>query len=111
MTMEGREHDREMCQCDRPIVDAVDLYDTPRSRGKQSRRQPRDHQRGQQHGKTGAQKVGFLMVWHTCCGQYSRAARNRAGTHYVGYCPRCGSRVDARIGPEGTHRRMFRTTG
>lgn len=53
----------------------------------------------------------FLMIWYTCCGQYGRATRNLEGSHYVGHCPRCSRRIQARIGPDGTRRRAFRTTG
>ena len=49
----------------------------------------------------------WLMVYFECCHTYGRLNRNREGTQYRGRCPRCGSRVSARIGDEGTGRRMF----
>ena len=49
----------------------------------------------------------FLMVWFRCCHVYGRLSRNGLGTHFVGRCPRCGSRVSARIGDGGTDRRIF----
>lgn len=49
----------------------------------------------------------FLMIWFRCCHAYGRLARNRAGTHYEGRCPRCAAPVSVRIGHGGTERRMF----
>ncbi|MHC4808791.1 MAG: hypothetical protein ACYTEV_00280 [Planctomycetota bacterium] len=49
----------------------------------------------------------FLSVWYSCCHAYGRLERDASGTRYVGRCPRCGSRVQARIGTGGTNRRMF----
>jgi hypothetical protein len=34
--------------------------------------------------------------------------RNLDETAYVGHCPRCGARVQALIGPDGTDQRIFR---
>jgi len=49
----------------------------------------------------------FLSVYYRCCNTYGRMYRNAAGTEYEGRCPRCGTRVSARIGAEGTSRRTF----
>jgi len=51
----------------------------------------------------------WLGVWFTCCHTYGRIGRNKSGTMYVGYCPRCGTRVRAIIGEGGTSKRFFRT--
>ena len=50
----------------------------------------------------------WLMIYFECCHAYGRAYRNREQTLYVGRCPRCGARVQARIGPNGTSSRLFR---
>lgn len=49
----------------------------------------------------------FLSVWFRCCHTYGRMYRNRDETAYEGRCPRCNTRVNALIGPNGTDRRLF----
>lgn len=49
----------------------------------------------------------FLGVQFACCDVYSRVYANRAGTEYVGHCPRCAKRVRFEIGPGGSDSRFF----
>ena len=49
----------------------------------------------------------WIAIRWRCCGAYSRAYRNRAGTAYEARCPRCGTATRATIGPGGTDARFF----
>jgi hypothetical protein len=50
----------------------------------------------------------FISIFFECCGAYARVYKNKAGTHYVGWCPRCTRQVRLKIGPGGTDQRVFR---
>jgi hypothetical protein len=54
-----------------------------------------------------AEKRKFLGVHFQCCNVYARVYINRQQTAYEGRCPRCGKRVDVKIGPGGTDNRFF----
>jgi len=55
-------------------------------------------------------RAKFLSVWFRCCHTYGRMNQNAQGTAYEGRCPKCGSKVQAAIGPGGTTRRAFEAT-
>jgi len=82
------------------VADPQDIVDID-----ELRRQYPDLNRDSTTGKGPARR--FLAVWFRCCHMYGRLYRNAAGTRYEGRCPRCGVRVGARIGPDGTSQRTF----
>jgi len=49
----------------------------------------------------------WLAVNWKCCSAYSRVYRNRSGTAYEGYCPKCGKALRVKIGENGTSHRFF----
>ena len=55
-----------------------------------------------------AEKRKYLGILFECCNVYTRIYKNKAGTHYVGYCPKCLKKVRLKIGKGGTEQRFFR---
>ena len=49
----------------------------------------------------------FLGIRFACCDVYTRVYVNRAETAYEGCCPKCGRRVNIKIGEGGTDNRFF----
>lgn len=58
---------------------------------------------------SGANKGGkpYVGVIFKCCRIYSRIYLNRAGTAFVGWCPRCGAKMELKISPHGSKSRFF----
>ena len=54
-----------------------------------------------------AEKRKFLGVIFQCCKVYARLYINEKKTAYSGLCPRCGKRLELKIGPHGTDSRFF----
>ncbi|MFW5858318.1 MAG: hypothetical protein ACOCX4_10590 [Planctomycetota bacterium] len=52
----------------------------------------------------------FLSIYFECCSVYARIYKNKAGTHYVGWCPKCVRQVRVKIGPGGQDTRIFRAS-
>lgn len=54
----------------------------------------------------------YIGIHFRCCNIYGRIYKNRAGTAYVGWCPRCAKKVEAKVGNngQGTDQRIFQTS-
>lgn len=53
------------------------------------------------------EKRKFLGVHYQCCNVYARAYISADKSAYRGMCPRCGKRVEMKIGRGGTDARFF----
>lgn len=53
----------------------------------------------------------YIGIHFRCCNVYGRIYKNKAGTAYVGWCPRCMRKVEAKVGRDGqgTDQRIFQT--
>lgn len=49
----------------------------------------------------------FISIFFKCCNVYHRIYLNKNKTAYVGWCPRCMSKVEVRVGPDGVKTRFF----
>jgi len=49
----------------------------------------------------------FIGMHFKCCNVYSRVYLNRAGTAFVGWCPRCSLKAEVLVSPAGTKARFF----
>jgi hypothetical protein len=65
----------------------------------------RDHPPARAESEEGAPR--YLGIHFACCSVYARIYVNRTMSGYVGHCPRCGRRIEFRIGPGGTDDRFF----
>ncbi len=50
----------------------------------------------------------YLGIMFECCNVYARIYKNKAGTHYVGHCPKCMKSIKIKIGSSGSGDRFFR---
>ena len=53
------------------------------------------------------QSMPFIGVSWECCKAYSRVYLNKKRTAYVGWCPKCGKRVQLDLSPTGSKSRFF----
>ena len=50
----------------------------------------------------------FLGIMFECCHVYGRIYKNKAQTHYAGFCPKCMRQVKIKIQEGGTSDRFFK---
>ena len=67
---------------------------------------------GSQKEKMDPRERAYISVYFKCCRTFARIYKNKDGTAYVGWCPKCLAKVTARCGrgEEGTDQRIFQTT-
>ena len=53
------------------------------------------------------QKRKYLGIMFKCCNVYGRIYKNKEGTYYAGFCPKCMKQVRVKIGEGGTGERFF----
>jgi hypothetical protein len=54
-----------------------------------------------------AKKRPFLGMYFKCCRVYSRIYLNKAGTAFVGWCPKCAAKTTVKVSPTGSKDRFF----
>ena len=57
--------------------------------------------------KTDSEGRTYVGIYFKCCHVYSRVYKSKAGDRYVGFCPKCGGKVQLSIGPDGVTDRFF----
>jgi len=51
----------------------------------------------------------FIGMLFKCCNVYSRVYLNKAGTAYVGHCPKCARKAVVKAAPGGSKSRFWTT--
>ena len=59
------------------------------------------------NNKSGRKKKPFVGVIFKCCHIYSRIYINKQGTAFVGWCPKCGAKMEILISPTGSKSNFF----
>jgi hypothetical protein len=57
---------------------------------------------------SGSTQRPYICVQFECCSVYSRIYKNREGTAYVGWCPKCAKKVTIKVGEGGVSNRFFK---
>ena len=52
----------------------------------------------------------FIGVRFDCCNVYMRIKLNKAGTAFVGWCPRCTKRAEVKVSKSGSKNPFFVAT-
>jgi hypothetical protein len=56
---------------------------------------------------TGRKKRPFVGVIFKCCHIYARIYLNKKETAFVGWCPKCGAKMEIHISPTGSKSNFF----
>ena len=56
--------------------------------------------------KTGRKKE-FIGVIFKCCNKYSRIYFDDDKSSFLGWCPKCGAKMEVRVSPRGSRSRFF----
>jgi hypothetical protein len=62
---------------------------------------------GLKQNKSKRKKREFVGVIYKCCNVYSRIYINKKRTAFVGWCPKCGARMEFIISPKGSKSKFF----
>ncbi|UCE67711.1 MAG: hypothetical protein JSU85_06815 [Candidatus Zixiibacteriota bacterium] len=57
----------------------------------------------------GKRKKEFIGVIFKCCNKYSRIYLDEEKSSFLGWCPKCGAKMEIRLSPYGSTSRFFRT--
>ncbi|MCP4631962.1 MAG: hypothetical protein GY855_03470 [candidate division Zixibacteria bacterium] len=57
--------------------------------------------------KSKAQNRSFIGINFRCCRVYSRIYKNKRGDAYLGWCPKCGMKIEIKVAPYGSNERFF----
>jgi hypothetical protein len=57
--------------------------------------------------ETGSGERKYIGIYFKCCHVYSRVYKSKLGDRYVGFCPKCGAKVQLMIGSDGVDDRFF----
>ena len=49
----------------------------------------------------------YIGVLFKCCHVYARVYLNRAGTDFIGHCPKCAAKIRIKAGPGGSRSRFW----
>jgi len=52
-------------------------------------------------------KQEFIGVIYKCCNIYNRIYLNKKKTAFVGWCPRCGTKMEVFLSPTGSNSHFF----
>ena len=55
-------------------------------------------------------KKDFIGVTFKCCRVYARIYIDKTRTSFIGWCPRCGAKMEVQISAHGSKQKFFQTS-